>query len=267
MAASLCREIQNTERSDEPGVASEKGQKNARPSGEVMEIVKSKTNFSVLSIAGLVMGFLSFSSEVQGAIKCPANNVPANVVLKSGNGKITYNKKLSVKAINRLAAKAGKAPRQRNSRVLGLTRYDPQFQYKTRTNTLEVQRRIYCASIASVQLWVGFTEFTVYLPKDYRVGSCQYKVIYEHENRHVAVSRRTLKNHLPKLKKRLNQLVRAMKPVVASSREIASNRVLRHLTQRMDSAVAAFRRELGRANKQVDLDENGLSVRNKCQRW
>ena len=267
MAVALCREIQNARRGDEPGMAFEKGQKNARPSGGVMEIIKSKSNFSILSIAGLAMGFLSYASEVQGAIKCPANKVPVNVVLKSGQGKITYNKKLSVKAINRLAAKAGKAPLERNSKVLGLTRYDPQFQFKTRTSTLEVQRRIYCASIASVQLWVGFTEFTVYLPKDYRAGGCQYNVIYEHENRHVAVSRRTLKNHLPKLEKRLKQLVRAMKPVVASSREIASNRILKHLTQRMDSAVTAFKRDLRWANKQVDLNENGLSVRNKCERW
>jgi len=271
MAIAVCGKISHQGRSHEPGVAFETGQKAARPFSGIMEIIAEtivRRTIRLSLVAALSSaGFMLTAKPAEAAVKCPAYDGSVQIFVKSDMGNVTYNRKLDIKAINRFAAKSGKISTAKGTRILGLTNYAHQIRYDTQTRVQKIRRNIYCAVATTVRLWVGFTELTVYLPRDYHPGSCQYKVIYHHENRHVAVSRQAMQRHLPKMRQRLNQLVRHLKPVAASSPKIASDRVLANLTKGMKSTNAAFERDLRRVNRKVDLDENGVVVRKKCKRW
>lgn len=82
-------------------------------------------------------------------------------------------------------------------KVLGLTRGNAIVRFETKTPSyVEKSGRFECAS-PQITVRYGFKPMTLYVAREFPPGSCAYKEIYEHEQRHV----KTYEDHLVAIEK------------------------------------------------------------------
>jgi hypothetical protein len=87
-----------------------------------------------------------------------------------------------------LTALEHKAP---NQRVLGRTVSKFKAESKTSLSNIKLANGRYCVSL-SITVQLSLDPATVYVASEYRTGSCEARLILEHERRHLAVSERQL---------------------------------------------------------------------------
>lgn len=85
--------------------------------------------------------------------------------------------------------------------VLGLTRGKAVMKFETKTPSYrDPTGRWECAS-PQITLSYGFTPMTVLVAREFPAGTCAYKEIYEHEQRHV----KTYQDHIVAIEKDLSE--------------------------------------------------------------
>ena len=104
-----------------------------------------------------------------------------SVTIKRMDDKISFNTKYSYRL---LTSMSGEKMRP-GSQVLGLTRTNGVARFALNMPAIQdATERYECAS-PQITLTLGFKQMTVYVGKEFPVGSCAYKEILEHEMRHV----------------------------------------------------------------------------------
>lgn len=156
----------------------------------------------------------------------------------------------------------GVQPRSGNH-VLGLTRGSAAVQFATSSPVyLDRSERWECTS-PQITLTIGFKPMTVYVAKEFPEGSCAYKEIYQHEQRHV----KAYQDHLAAIEKDLGE---ALKRRFASDRPwhgpVGQTREL--LQQELDQRWLPFiQREIRRVEESqvlIDTPEEYARVANAC---
>jgi hypothetical protein len=145
------------------------------------------------AVAKLALLIALFFPSPGWADECEQLAKPS-VTIKPLAERITLNTQYSYKQITHLGSTLVARPGQL---VLGLTRGNAVAQFATRTPTYSDRSgRWECAS-PQLTLTLGFSPLTVYVAKEFPVGSCAYQEIYQHELRHV----KTYQTHLATIEK------------------------------------------------------------------
>jgi len=104
-----------------------------------------------------------------------------SVVIKRLDSPLTLNTKASYKALTVMGAAIARP----GQAILGLTRANAVVQIASKTPAyVDRSGRWECAS-PQITVSYGFTPMTVYVAREFPEGSCAYKEIYDHEQRHV----------------------------------------------------------------------------------
>lgn len=119
-----------------------------------------------------------------------------SVTIKRLEAPITLNTRTGYKALTVMGA----ATVRPGNVVLGLTRGNAVMKFDTKTPAYrDPTGRWECAS-PQITLSYGFTPLTVLVAKEFPAGTCAYKEIYEHEQRHV----KTYQDHIVAIEKELS---------------------------------------------------------------
>lgn len=130
--------------------------------------------------------FLLFLGEAR-ADQCD-HLPPPSVTLKRIESPVVVDTGFDYKSITVLSTR----DHQPSSRVLGLTRGTARVGFELKGPMIvDRDRRWECVSPQIVMTY-GFSPMTVYVAKEFPVGSCAYREIYQHEMRHV----KTYQDHL-----------------------------------------------------------------------
>ena len=118
-------------------------------------------------------------------------------------------------SIGQLARKPGRPPvtgRTANAHTLGLTasQYNQQWQVSIVTASLGQGR--YCGAAQILTVTFGYDQRTVYVARELPQGSCIHAEVLAHEMRHVAVDEQLLREYVPALKRRLEDVVARLGP-------------------------------------------------------
>ena len=89
---------------------------------------------------------------------------------------------------------------------------------QTRIRDTETRNGASCTVVESVRI-LPMKEVTVYVAREYPVGSCNFEVIRRHEDEHVAIARRLVTEYRPRLLEavkgvRLQEIVSAVQGVI-----------------------------------------------------
>lgn len=127
----------------------------------------------------------------------------------------------------------------------------------------------HCVWVARLRLTVRYPSPDIYIAREYRKGSCEYRAILAHEEEHVRISRATIKRYLPRLHMLLTSLriPTALRPIHAASLAQAEQ----DLSALMRDLVHPVYREMARAltREQADLDSPASYRRlfRRCRDW
>ena len=120
---------------------------------------------------------------------------PPAVTIKRLDEPVTITTQYSYQALTNTAKPLARPGRQ----VLGLTRGNAIVKFATHTPSyIDRTGRWECAS-PQITMTYGFAPMTVHVAKEFPVGSCAYREIYQHEMRHV----QTYQAHIVSIEKEL----------------------------------------------------------------
>jgi hypothetical protein len=135
------------------------------------------------------------------------------------------------------------------------------------TRTIPRERGGYCVYREDVQADFGSDKFEVYVRREYRKGTCEYRTILDHENEHVSINNAIVKEYGPRLRRSIEQQLSFMPPLFAPSGDNVARRGVQELQQRIEPVVHAFKREQRRRNASIATEQNYGALQRLCRDW
>lgn len=210
-------------------------------------------------LLGLALLFAAQPLRAAGEDACEQLPKPSVTVKRLEEPAIRYNTGYGYRTLSNI----GRDKLQPGGQILGLTRTQSVAQFSLTTPALvDASRRYECAS-PQITLSIGFRQMTVYVGKEFPVGSCAYKEILEHEMRHV----KAYQDHLAAVEKVVQQDI---------ARRFASDgiwrgeaggslaRVSRELDERWLPYVNRELRKVDEAQSLIDAPEEYARLAEAC---
>lgn len=182
-----------------------------------------------------------------------------SVTVKRLDESLTFNTEYSYKSLTNLGAATARPGHQ----VLGLTRGNAIASFTSSSPSFfDRNGRWECVS-PQITLTYGFKPMTVYVAKEFPVGSCAYQQIYEHEMRHV----KTYQTHLANIEKRLSDTLTARFATGGPWRGTVGEtgqRLRSELDERWLPMILREIRQVEEAQKLIDTPAEYERVANAC---
>ncbi|WP_211545955.1 hypothetical protein [Magnetospirillum sulfuroxidans] len=187
----------------------------------------------------------------------------AEFQLETGQLSPTYRNDRSRVEVARLAGLGRRGYNQQ-----GLTQSETQFSLTVSVNAAVLDRNRTCVAVGKVVGVWQLSRLEVDIVREHPPGTCAHAVIRAHEDQHVALAQQLFIRHIGPIRARLAQLVGDMRPTLTSMPPAAASQALRsRLMAGMQTTLAAFDRDLARANAAIDTVENYRAETAKCPRW
>ena len=109
----------------------------------------------------------------------------------------------------------------------------------------------------------------IYIASEYERGSCEYRQILLHENRHVAIARRNLERFKPQVRAALTSLLipKPDQPIRIASASSAGAEMERLYTKLLEPVYQKMLAALRAAQGAIDTPEAYAKVHRKCDNW
>ena len=129
-------------------------------------------------------------------------NIPINVVPRFDEP--TYNFNLDLETLQSLAKDSvHNVHAGHKGLTLGLTRYEPILEIRIPVKGVVVDGGLACAHVEQVDVSFGYKDVTVFIPREVPSGSCGFREVMFHEQKHIAVNRQILKEFTPIIEEKL----------------------------------------------------------------
>lgn len=191
--------------------------------------------------------------------ECPKSSRPI-LDIEVNYGKIHYIHTKSSKDF------PGKAP----PTAMGLTVTDLQSRASGEAKVQSNQEGNLCVSLYKMKVKIGFPSVDIYIDKKYKKGTCNYKVIKEHENYHARVQQEGLKFFTPKIKEAYKIAANKVQPVEISSPDEAqeiSGQMVRQVEAEVAPLIEYVKKRLQEENMVIDTEESYKEETSKCPSW
>ena len=191
-----------------------------------------------------------------------------DVTLRIEPGKITLNNRYSRSQIKTLSGR-GPSSVKLGSRwqPIGLTLTEQQFSMRVKVDAKRIGSDRFCGQLSGVDARLGYDKLKVYIARKYRPGSCNYRSILDHENRHVSVFRNTLVKYAPRVERRLRRFAASLGPVVATSADQAAKILQQKLQRELKPLIREMDREMDFRNAKLDSPQNYRREQARCSQW
>lgn len=198
---------------------------------------------------------------------CPPYKNPVSIKFETRLVPPTYNHDLSVREVRALYSVRGQRISQAHSRAIGLTYAEISLGMSASTRSIPRERGGYCVYLEEVKADFGFDRFDVYIGREYRRGTCEYRTILDHENEHVAINNRAVKDYGPRLRRTIEQQLSYLPPLFTPSVNTGARLAIQQLQERLQPVMNAFKREQSRRNRAIDTDANYGALQELCTDW
>ncbi|HIJ64197.1 MAG TPA: hypothetical protein HPQ04_16015 [Rhodospirillaceae bacterium] len=212
----------------------------------------------------LVLLALPWAAEAAHCPPAPAGATNPTVRLEVAEPKLIYRHDVDLLGLARVPDTFESAAK--GWVLLGLTKRNDTFSVTAKVLMLPaVGGGGTCVWVEEVSARLGGNETDVYVASNYHVGSCEYNVVLEHENTHVAINREVLKAFAPRIGAGLREALRGFPVVVAEAGE--AGRVPGLLSASVNQVYQSMIGELRRRNQALDSPENYRRTQMRCHNW
>ncbi len=197
---------------------------------------------------------------------CPPYSKPVKLNFETKNIPTRYNNNLNVTSIHNVMRQRGQMISGTHSRTLGLTSSQLGFALSGRTYANPVSGG-YCVYVESITAEFAYREMDVYIASEFRPSSCEYRVIMDHENQHVAINRNALREYAPLVRQELERQLSFLQPRFTANAQISSDRKMEELHEKLDPLMDAMERKMSQQNSALDTDVNYAAISEMCKNW
>ncbi len=138
----------------------------------------------------------------------------------------------------------------------GLTKTDLESRVEVEVQYRKLGSRQVCIGLQNVTARVGYKLFRVYVARDLRPGSCEYRTTMDHEQAHVAIYNDQLRQFLPRFEQRLNRVVAGLKPFLAKSAQSGHSYFLKKINSEFQQVFRQLNRETDSRQGRLDTPDN-----------
>lgn len=135
---------------------------------------------------------------------------------------------------------------------------------------LQQQGRTACVGLKEVNLTIGYDTLDVYIDKKYRAGTCQYKVIKDHENYHVSVSQQAMRFFKKDVEEALRRAVDAVHPQEVHSQDMVDvvfRDAFQSVLTQMQPLIQHINTKIAEKNYAIDTPEAYQASTKLCPSW
>ena len=156
----------------------------------------------------------------------------------------------------------------RRSRILGLTAPD----LKIETNGAYVTEPTdtgYCFWVEGIDVTLRYRSMDIYVASNYRRRSCNYRVILQHEEKHVRAARTNLERYAPRIRFALTSLLipKGRSPVAVASPEDGEGEMQRLFAKLLKPVYADMHVALRTSQGELDTPQAYRRLFGLCKRW
>ena len=138
------------------------------------------------------------------------------------------------------------------------------------TPNIETRNQEICVSLGSLDFKMGYDDLTVYIDKKYKPSSCEYKVIKNHENYHVAVAQQAMIFFKPDVEKQIQKSLQKIKPKIVHTKaevEAALQDQFDQVINDLQPLVNHINKITAKKNYQIDTPESYAQTKALCKNW
>lgn len=225
-------------------------------------MIKAMKRLSTLAGAAALAAGMAFAPQAH-ANACPPTPAPyVSVQVFDPGAKVS-----TIKSLDQINAMAGSHGLLSDGfRALGLTHIDVQSGFRFEATGAVAGQNV-CVNVSKVEATFGLQHHTIYIPREYRQGSCQYKVVMRHERAHVDVNRRMVRKYAAIMKNEVRSMLRQAGPVAARSMKEGQALLGKRLQALLDRIAADFRAEREALHGAIDDPNSTYAARNQCPSW
>lgn len=217
----------------------------------------------VVALIGALI--LSVPAMAQQTATCPPARTPIKLNFKTEAPDPIHNHRLTIAGIANLLRSQG-MPAPAGQRALGITLTKTMFGLQAASQIM-TRGNGYCVYLTSVDVDFGWNRVEVYVPTDFPKGSCQYNVVLDHENQHVAINRALLREFAPRLRARLEAILAGTKPLYTRSPNGATDVALADLNKQLSGMLKEFESLQKSRNAGIDSPANYTALSGMCKDW
>ncbi|MGE5504083.1 MAG: hypothetical protein ACM31L_06635 [Actinomycetota bacterium] len=203
-----------------------------------------------------------------GADGCPPAGTQAprpTLELTGGSVETAWHNEVPKAGITRMA---GREPANEGLFNTGLTRTGTQLRINPEIWWVELGQGRTCLGLGRVTATWRIEQMDVDIAAEYPPGSCQYKVVREHEGEHVVLTRQTFDAFVPEMRARLGEAVARTAPLVTTEDpDTAGHRLVDRLMAEARPVLDAYDRERARVNAAIDTTESYRRSSARCPEW
>lgn len=202
------------------------------------------------------------------------DKIPIEVKITMEPTSVIYNHSLSRKDFPRTANK----PLSPNT--LGLTVSRVRVEADTRASSVGSQSSVYsgipinsqrsCVGLNQIHFKIVLDTLQVYIDKKYPIGSCQYNVIKDHEDYHVAVYQEAMTFFKPDIEKALKTAVDKLRPEYVYSKTRANQvfqKQIKQVLTEIQPVLDHINKKIREKNEAIDTPESYATETKKCPSW
>ncbi len=154
------------------------------------------------------------------------------------------------------------------AKVLGLAKTGLRFKWRV-NYTANPFGDAFCFWVHRVELTLRYPSPDIYVAREYRPGTCPYRVILEHETEHYRISRAVLRRYAPRLQTALASLTipTGLRPVLVDSPEAARDEVQTLMRRHVDPIYREMVRTLRQAQAELDSPAAYRRTLKLCRDW
>ncbi len=153
--------------------------------------------------------------------------------------------------------------------TLGLTTATMQVGMNGKTYAQQEGNRV-CIGLKTINFTLGYQSLKVYIDKKYPKNSCNYKVIKDHEDYHVAVFQQALTFFRPDIERELREAVKNLRPEYAYT-ETRANQIMQkqfnQIQKKIKPLLDHINRKIAEKNYAIDTPESYRKTTKLCPKW
>lgn len=120
--------------------------------------------------------------------------------------------------------------------------------------------------VEAVEVRVGYSAVTIFIPSEYAEGSCLYEAVLEHEREHVAGDHALLEDYAERLRERLRgvEWSSPAKPLQGLSEEQGKRRLEEMLAKVLRPSLNELKKKREQARDALDRRKDYEAMRRRC---
>jgi len=209
---------------------------------------------------------LSIVGTSSGRAQCPhmpGLDNPA-VRLEVMEPQLIYRHDVDLFGLSKIRKTFESAPK--GTYMLGVTMRNDQLNLQMRSTTVQLSKDRYCLWPTEVTGQLGNRSMDVYVAANYVTGTCEYKVVLDHENTHVSINRSVIKAYGPRIEAQLRLAVKStLFPMVVNTAD--SQQALKTLSAAVQGLLSQMENELRQRNGAIDTPEAYRRTAALCHNW